>query len=134
LAQTPEHWIALMRDTRPDGHITAAQTLDGGQHWSDLPDLIETNPDAAVAGLALAPGQSLLAHNTSPHSRELLDLSASPDGLHWAREQALAHGAESDEYSYPAVVWADQSLWVSYTDHRRSIAWQRFAVPAGAKP
>ena len=134
LAQTPDHWVALMRDTRPEGHITAAQTLDGGQHWSDLPDLTETNPDAAVAGLALAPGLSMLAHNTSPHSRELLDLSASPDGVHWAGVQALAHGADSDEYSYPAVVWADQSLWVSYTDHRRSIAWQRFAVPAGVKP
>ncbi len=134
LAQTPEHWVALMRDTRPDGHITAVRTLDGGQHWSDLPDLIETNPDAAVAGLAMAPGQSLLAHNTSPHSRSLLDLSASPDGVHWASVQALAHGADGDEYSYPAVAWADQSVWVSYTDHRRSIAWQRFTVPAGVKP
>jgi predicted neuraminidase len=134
LAQTPDHWVALMRDTRPDGHITTAQTLDGGQHWSDLPDLIETNPDAAVAGLALAPGLSLLAHNTSPHSRELLDLSASPDGVHWTGVQALAHGAQADEFSYPAVAWADQSLWVSYTDHRRSIAWQRLAAPVGAKP
>ena len=134
LAQTPDHWVALMRDTRPDGHITAAQTLDGGQHWRDLPDLTETNPDAAVAGLALAPGQSLLAHNSSPHSRSLLDLSASPDGLRWAAVQVLAHGGDGDEYSYPAMAWADQSLWVSYTDHRRSITWQRFAVPAGAKP
>ena len=134
LAQTPEHWVALMRDTRPDGHITATQTLDGGGHWSDLPDLTETNPDAAVAGLALAPGQSILAHNTSPHSRALLDISASPDGLHWTGVQALAHGGDGDEYSYPAVAWAEQSLWVSYTDHRRSIAWQRLAVPAEAKP
>jgi predicted neuraminidase len=134
LAQTPERWVALMRDTRPEGHITAVQTRDGGQHWSDLPDLTETNPDAAVAGLALVPGLSLLAHNTSPYSRSLLDLSASPDGEHWARVQALAHGADSDEYSYPAVAWADSSLWVSYTDHRRSIAWQRLAVPVGAKP
>ena len=134
LAQTPDHWVALMRDTRPDGHITAAQTLDGGQHWSDLPDLAETNPDAAVAGLALAAGQSLLAHNTSPHSRAMLDLSASPDGVRWAGVQALAHGLDGDEFSYPAVAWADQSLWVSYTDHRRSIAWKRFAVPEGAKP
>ena len=134
LAQTPEHWVALMRDTRPDGHITATQTLDGGGHWSDLPDLTETNPDAAVAGLARAPGQSILAHNTSPHSRALLDLSASPDGLHWTGVQALAHGGDGDEYSYPAVAWAEQSLWVSYTDHRRSIAWQRLAVPAEAKP
>ena len=134
LPQTPRHWIALMRDTRPEGRITAVQTLDGGQHWSDLPDLAETNPDAAVVGLGLAAGHSVLVHNTSPHSRELLDLSASSDGLHWSRLQALAHGGEGDEYSYPALAWADQSLWVSYTDHRRSITWQRFSAAGKGAP
>jgi predicted neuraminidase len=129
LARTPSNWVALMRDTRPEGHITAVQTQDGGQHWRDLPDLALVNPDAAVAGLALAPGHMVLAHNSSPYSRELLDLSASADALQWTPLQALAHGTSGDEYSYPAMAWADGSLWVSYTDHRRSIAWQRFAVP-----
>ncbi len=132
LAQTPGHWVALMRDTRPNGHITATQTQDGGRHWSDLPDLALVNPDAAVAGVALAPGRNVLAHNSSPHSRDLLDLSASPDALQWAPLQVLAHGKPGDEYSYPAVAWADDSLWVSYTDHRRSIAWQRFGPVEGA--
>jgi predicted neuraminidase len=45
--------------------------------------------------------------------------------------QALAHGAGAAEYSYPALAWADQSLWVSYTDQRQSIAWQRFSLSAG---
>jgi predicted neuraminidase len=129
LAQSPTQWLALMRDTRPDGHITAVQTRDGGQHWADLPDLPLVNPDAAVAGLALAPGHMVLAHNSSPHARELLDLSSSADALHWTPLQALAHGGPGDEYSYPAMAWADGALWLSYTDHRRSIAWQRFAVP-----
>jgi predicted neuraminidase len=133
LAQTPTNWVALMRDTRPEGHITAAQTQDGGRHWTDLPDLALVNPDAAVAGVALAPGQSVLAHNSSPHSRELLDLSVSQNALQWAPLQALAHGKEGDECSYPAMTWADGDLWVSYTDHRRSIAWQRFGR-SEAKP
>jgi predicted neuraminidase len=131
-----------MRDTRPDGHITAVQTRDAGRHWSDLPDLALVNPDAAVAGMALAPGQAVLAHNSSPYSRELLDLSTSADALQWTPLQALARGGAGDEYSYPAVAWADGALWLSYTDHRRSIAWQRFAATAtatatataGAKP
>lgn len=133
LAQTPTHWVALMRDTRPEGRITAVQTQDGGQHWADVPDLALVNPDAAVAGMALAPGQLVLAHNSSPYSRDMLDLSASADALHWTPLQALAHGANGDEYSYPAMAWADGSLWLSYTDHRRSIAWQRL-VPAKATP
>ena len=132
LAQTPSQWTALMRDHRPDGHIPAVQTLDSGRHWSDLPDLALVNPDAAVSGMALSPGQMVLTHNSSPHARNLLDLSRSTDAVHWTLLQPLAHGGTDDEYSYPAVAWADGSLWVSYTDHRRSIAWQRFG--AGGKP
>jgi predicted neuraminidase len=132
LAQTETRWLALMRDTRPEGRITTVQTEDGGQHWTDLPDLALVNPDAAVAGVALAAGHMVLAHNSSPYSRQLLDLSASADGQHWQPLQALAHGAEGDEFSYPAMAWADGALWVSYTDHRRSIAWQRLAQPEAA--
>lgn len=134
LAQTPTHWLALMRDTRPEGRVTAAQTQDAGRHWTDLPDLDLVNPDAAIAGVVLPGGQMVLAHNSSAHSRAWLDLSKSPDGVQWLGTQALAHGANGDEYSYPALAWADDSLWVSYTDHRRSIAWQRFTVAAEAKP
>jgi predicted neuraminidase len=134
LPQSDTAWLALMRDHSPTGRVTAVQTLDGGQHWQDLPDLTLVNPDAAIAGLSLAPGQLVLAHNSSAHSRELLDLSASNDGLHWSDPLALAHGIEGDEFSYPAVAWADGALWVSYTDHRRSIAWQRFAAPQKGTP
>jgi predicted neuraminidase len=134
LAHSATQWTALMRDIRPDGHLTAVRTDDGGNHWRDLPDLALVNPDAAVAGLALAPGQMLLAHNSSPHSRALLDLSRSADALQWSPLAALAHGGEGDEYSYPAMAWADGALWVSYTDHRRGIAWQRFAAPAKGQP
>ena len=132
LAQSDTHWVALMRDHRPDGHIAALQTLDSGRHWSDLPDLALVNPDAAVSGMALSPGQNVLVHNSSAHARNLLDLSRSADALYWTPLQPLAYGGNSDEYSYPAVSWADGSLWVSYTDHRRSIAWQRLGV--GGKP
>ena len=133
LAQSPTHWLALMRDTRPDGHITVAQSDDGGLQWSDVPDLALTNPDAAVAALGLSFDQMLLVHNSSPHSRALLDLSASHNGLQWETLLPLAHGGAGDEYSYPSLAWADGSVWLSYTDHRHSIAWQRLG-PAGAAP
>ena len=120
-------WLALMRDQHIAGHVAVAQTLDGGQHWSDLPDLALINPDSSVAGVALAPGLQFFAHNSSPHSRQILDLSRSADGENWSLAQTLAQGAGMAEYSYPAMTWADDSLWVSYTDHRKQIAWQRFA-------
>ena len=126
LMQTPEHWLALMRDQRAKGKIAVAQTLDGGVHWQDLPDLSLVNPDASVAGLGMAPGRMVLAHNSSPHSRTLLDLSQSADGKTWTTLASLAQGTGKQEFSYPAVAWADGSLWVSYTDQRQRIAWQRF--------
>ncbi len=128
VVQDESHWLALLRDQRAEGRVGLVQTLDGGQHWQDLPDLPLVNPDASVAGLGLAPGRMVLAHNTSAHSRNLLDLSQSSDGLHWSSLQPLAQGAGTDEYSYPAMVWADDSLWVSYTDQRQRIAWQRFGT------
>ncbi len=126
------NWLALMRDQRADGKVAMAQTSDGGQNWTDLPDLALDNPDSSVAGLALAPGRIFLAHNSSPHSRTALDLSASADGRTWFLAQTLAQGAGSDEYSYPALAWSDDSLWLSYTDQRRRIAWQRFSFSAPA--
>ena len=123
-------WLALMRDQSPMGKVAVAQTTDGGQHWLDLPELTLDNPDSSVAGLATGPGRLWLAHNSSIHSRNVLDLGASVDGKNWPLAQALAHGSGSDEYSYPAITWADDSLWLSYTDQRQRISWQRFALTA----
>jgi len=128
LMQSELSWLALMRDHSPAGKVAAAQTFNGGQSWFDLPDLALHNPDSSIAGLALAPQRQWLAHNSSYHARHDLDLSASEFGLSWVVAQPLVHGAAGTEFSYPAMVWADDGLWVSYTDQRRSIAWQRFAV------
>ena len=121
------HWLALMRDQRSPGHVGAAQTLDGGAHWQDLPDLPLVNPNSSVAGVGLWPGFMVLAHNSTAHSRSHLDLSQSGDGKSWSTLDRLAYGTENEEYSYPALAWTDNSLWVTYTDQRKRIAWQRFA-------
>ena len=134
LMASESHWLALMRDHSPVGRVAAAQTTDGGQHWSDLPDLALNNPDSSVAGVAVAPGKMFLAHNSSLHDRRVLDLSASVDGPQWALAQGLEKGASDDaEYSYPALAWSENSLWVTYTDHRKRIAWQRFSFAAEAR-
>jgi predicted neuraminidase len=128
LMRSESDWLALMRDNSEDKKIKVAQTLNGGRDWQDLPDLPLHNPDAAIAGLALGPALMVLAHNARPDSRAVLDLSTSPDGLQWTRQQTLAQGSGPSEYSYPSMAWGDDSLWVSYTDQRRAIAWQRLAL------
>lgn len=133
LMRSESHWLALMRDHRPEGKVAVAQTLDGGQTWADLPDLPLPNPDSSVAALGLAPQLMVLAHNPLPTTRTRLDLSVSSDAQHWLKVATPAQGSGADEYSYPALAWADDSLWLSYTDQRRSIAWQRYALAVPAR-
>lgn len=128
LMRSESDWLALMRDGGEEKKIKVARTLDGGRDWQDAPDLPLHNPDASVAGLALGPGVMALAHNPRPDSRAVLDLSMSSDGLQWTRQQTLAQGSGGSEYSYPSMAWADDSLWISYTDQRRAIAWQRLTL------
>jgi predicted neuraminidase len=130
LMRSPTEWLALMRDNSPDKQLRLAQTTDGGQTWLDLPDAELRNPDASVVGLSLQPGLMMLAYNPLPDSRGELALSTSSDGLRWSQTLTLAQGQGEGphEYSYPSMTWADNSLWVSYTDHRRAIAWQRFGL------
>ncbi|MDP1656059.1 MAG: sialidase family protein [Hylemonella sp.] len=125
LMRNETDWLALLRDNSAEKKLRAVQTLDGGLHWQDAPDPGLHNPDAAIAALALEPGLMLLAHNPRPDSRAVLDLSISSDGRQWRRLLTLAQGEGPSEYSYPSLAWADGSLWVSYTDQRRTIAWQR---------
>jgi hypothetical protein len=133
LATSATDWLALLRDTRPNGKIGVAQTHDGGQTWFDAPDLPLDNPDAGVASLSVG-AQHLLVFNPSTFSRQSLRLAHSADGAQWATERDLEDGVPGQEFSYPAMAWADRSLWVSYTDQRKSIAWQRLNWVADGGP
>ena len=133
LATSATDWLALLRDTRPNGKIGVAQTHDGGQTWFDAPDLPLDNPDAGVASLSVG-AQHLLVFNPSTFSRQSLRLARSADGAQWATERDLEDGVPGQEFSYPAMAWADRSLWVSYTDQRKSIAWQRLNWVADGGP
>lgn len=130
VALSPTHWLAYFRDERDNGRVGWVQSLDAGRSWTDQPDLDLPNPDAAVAALALGPGQLLLAHNPVRSGRGRLDLSRSADGRHWSLVQTLEAGAPDAEFSYPALAWADGQLWLSYTVEREYLAWQRLAPPA----
>ena len=133
LATSATDWLALLRDTRPNGKIGVAQTHDGGQTWIDAPDLPLDNPDAGIATLSVG-AQHLLVFNPSTSSRHSLRLARSADGAQWATERDLEDGVPGQEFSYPAMAWADRSLWVSYTDQRKSIAWQRLDWVADGGP
>jgi predicted neuraminidase len=125
------HWLALARDTSSERKIQVSQTHDAGTHWQNAASLSLPNPDASIATLQLPDGTVLLAHNTTSEGRHSLGLSASTDGVQWTPLLTVAEGSAGAEYSYPSLVWTGQHVVLSYTDQRRQIAWQRFAlVPA----
>jgi len=126
LMRSATEWLALLRDNSAARSLHATHTTDGGLHWQDLPDPGMPNPDASVVGLSLQPGLMFLAHNPRPESRAQLALSQSGNGLRWRQLELLAQGDERSEYSYPSMAWVDGSLWISYTEQRQGIAWQRF--------
>lgn len=125
LALDESRWLALMRDQSRAARVGAAMTEDGGATWRDLQDLSVMNPNSSIAGIALTPGEFLMAHNSSPNARFVLDLSRSLNGRDWFLAHTLARGADPEEYSYPSMAWAGDALWVSHTHHRKSIAWQK---------
>ena len=131
LAIGERDWLAFMRDSGPAGRIRVARTRDGGVQWSDAEDLLLDNPDASVATLT-AGGQQLLVYNPQKSGRNHLRMASSADGSLWSSTVELENGPPGREYSYPAMAMVDGQLWVSYTDQRQSIAWQRFAWVAQA--
>ena len=126
LALDQREWLAFMRDSGPAGRIRVARTRDAGVRWSDAEDLPLDNPNASVATLTVG-GQHLLVYNPQKSGRDRLRMASSLDGTLWGSMVELENGPPGSEYSYPAMAMVDGEVWVSYTDQRQSIAWQRFA-------
>lgn len=123
-------WLAFLRDNSAQAKIGRTQSSDAGQTWQDLPSLALANPDASIAVLALPGGGLAMVHNSLPTGRQRLDLSLSSDGVHWQLADTLEHGGPQSEFSYPALTMQGSNLWVSYTQQRQRIAWQRFSITA----
>ncbi len=133
LALDESYWWALMRDAGPNGQIRVAKTHNGGRHWTDGGDLALDNPNSSVATLSIG-DQHLLVYNPLKAGRHVLDLAAMQDEQRWVTIAHLAQGSTAREFSYPAIAMADGHLWLSYTEDRKFIVWQRFAWVAGPPP
>ena len=127
LPVSENRWLAYMRMSGGTHRIAMAETNDAGMNWQDRADLELPNPNASVAALN-ADGVNALTFNPSSRGRDRLVTATSADGQRWNISAELALGQTGDEYSYPAMLWHEDELWVSYTDRRRHIAWQRFTI------
>jgi predicted neuraminidase len=125
-------WLAFLRDNSREAKIGRIQSSDAGESWQDLPSLPLVNPDASIALLGLPGGALALVHNPLATGRQRLDLSLSSDGVDWQLAHTLEQGGTQSEFSYPALTLQGDSLWVTYTQQRQRIAWQRFLISTEA--
>jgi predicted neuraminidase len=108
------------------GCITTSESEDGGMTWSPMKATSLPNPNSGTDAVTLADGRHLLVYNHtlrnagSPRGRALLNVAVSNDGIDW--QAALVLENQSGEFSYPAVIQADDGLvHITYTWKRRHI-------------
>ena len=128
LALNGDDWLALLRTQASAGHIGVLKASLAGMHWQQQADLPLSNDDSAVAAMRLPDGRFVMLRNPAERGRSQLLMHVSVDGLNWSEPQVLESGVVGSEYSYPALSWADDHLWLSYTYLRQGIAWQRWRI------
>jgi len=88
--------------------IAESWSVDGGISWTELQLTSLHNPNSGTDAVTLDDGRHLLVYNRSSRGRTPLNVALSNDGRNWRDALVLEHG--SGEYSYPAVIQADDGL------------------------
>jgi predicted neuraminidase len=101
-------------------HLFDIWSDDNGKTWGPMTLMSLPNPNAGTDAVTLADGRHLLVYNHTPRGRSPLNVAVSDDGKIW--KAALVLESEPGEYSYPAVIQADDGLiHITYTWKRRRI-------------
>lgn len=120
----------LLRSTR--GHIYRSDSFDAGLTWCPAYATTLPNNNSGIDVAHFGDGRLALAYNPVPgnwSSRNPLSLSFSDDnGIQWGQPIDLERRAETDEFSYPAIIVAGNSLHITYTFNRRNIIHQEIAL------
>ena len=109
------------------GRVAASFSRDRGATWSELAATSLPNPNSGLDAVTLSDGRHLLVYNHTTNvagkwggPRSPLNIAVSSDGLAW--QAALVLESESGEFSYPAVIQAQDGLvHVTYTHQRKHI-------------
>jgi predicted neuraminidase len=122
----PDHLLSFLRDGRGQ-FIHRQESRDAGVSWSDPEKIALINRDTSAAVTRLNDGRLLVIANDGEKMREQLALLVSRDGRSWEHKGWLEHRPGSgEEYSYPAVFVAGDTVDVTYTWQRKNIKHVRF--------
>ncbi len=104
------------------GSILSAWSVDNGRTWSKLTPTALPNPNSGIDAVTLKDGRHLLIYNHLKNGRNMLNGSISEDGTNWKAAFLLENDQKGKEFSYPAVIQADDGLvHVTYTWNRKQI-------------
>jgi predicted neuraminidase len=104
--------------------IAVADSLDGGQSWTQARLIELPNPNSGIDAVRLKDGRIVMIFNNSYNRRTPLNLAVSADGEHFEVLKTLEDG--EGQYSYPAIVQArNGDLLISYSWRRQSIRFRR---------
>ena len=117
----------------PDGRVQALyraknakailtnESADGGETWTPLAKLGLPNNNAGLEALTLRDGRHLMLYNHLKRGRHAIHLAVSDDGKTW-RQAALVEKAPLSEFSYPAMIQAeDGKVHMTYTWKRKRV-------------
>lgn len=107
--------------------IAESWSLDYGKTWSPIKATSLPNPNSGIDGVTLKDGRQLLVYNHTTRTkalngREMLNVAVSRDGKSWKIVHTLERERNRAEFSYPAVIQAEDSkVHITYTWMRKTI-------------
>ena len=115
-----------------NGYIYRSDSIDYGKNWSKAYATELPNNNSGIDLAKLNDGTLALAYNFSDKNwgarNKLLIAFSQDNGLSWPEKRILdfspvkRSGVVKVEFSYPAVIAVEGGLAVSYTQHRKNIA------------
>lgn len=102
--------------------ILTATSSDNGRTWSELSKTGIPNPNSGIDAVTLKDGRQLMVYNHIGKGRHILNVAVSNDGKTWEAAALLENEPEGNEFSYPAVIQAeDGTVHITYTWKRKLI-------------
>jgi predicted neuraminidase len=116
--------VALLRYAgSPPNRILETRSADAGRSWQPVQKLQLPNPNSALMVRNIGGSRLLLVFNNTEDGRKDLSMALSEDaGQTWRVLHVLENNPESEGYSYPFLIEADDGLFhLSYTWNKRRI-------------
>jgi predicted neuraminidase len=116
----PDNIQMLCRSTM--GNVLTSWSEDNGLTWSRLIPTTLPNPNSGIDAVTLKDGRDLLIYNHLKNGRNMLNGAISDNGTDWKAAFILENDQKGKEFSYPAVIQADNGLiHITYTWNRKQI-------------